>query len=131
MSFWKAGAGRGGNFSNLNFIIKNSFIHLFIKSYRAYCHFLHIIPFHLKHKNKFMLKGTADPSQSGVKSFNRIVLHKSKFSLILANNGTVVDNMSFVLRGGSIGGPISFNRKFECEMPFDAGGIHWEAKVQG
>ena len=82
-------------------------------------------------KNEYILKGTADSSQGGAKSFSRIVLHKSKFSLILTNNGTVVDNISFILRGDSIGSPISFNKKFECEMPFDAGLIYWEAYAQG
>lgn len=82
-------------------------------------------------ENEYVLKGTADPSRGGAKSFSNIVGHESKFSLILANNGTVVDNIRFRLSGGSMGRPISFNRKFECEMPFDSGAIYWEAKVRG
>lgn len=82
-------------------------------------------------ENEYILEGTADPSRSGAKSFNVILLHESRFSLILANNGTVVDNISFRLIGNSIDSSISFNKKFECEMPFDAGSIYWEASVQG
>ena len=81
--------------------------------------------------NEFILIGTADGSKKDAKSFTHIVLEKSKFSLILANNGTVVDNISFHLIGTDINSPISFKRRFECQSSFDAAAIFWKAWVRG
>ena len=82
-------------------------------------------------ENEYILMGTADGSKGGAKSVGNLVLNESRFSLILANYGTVVDNISFVLRGSDITSPIPFEKKFECQSPFNAATIFWSAKVQG
>ena len=82
-------------------------------------------------QNEFILKGTADGSRGSAKSIGNIVLSESRFSLILANNGTVVDNINFLLLGNEINAPVSFKRIFECQSSFNAAIIFWSAKVQG
>ena len=82
-------------------------------------------------ENEYTLIGTADGSRGGAKSVGNIVLAESRFSLILANNGTVVDNIPFRLRGGDINAPIPFEKKFECQSSFNAAAIFWSAKAQG
>jgi len=82
-------------------------------------------------ENEYILIGTADGSKRGAKSIGNIVLHESRFSLILANNDTVVDNIPFLLRGRDINSPIPFEKKFECQSSFNAAAIFWNAKVQG
>jgi hypothetical protein len=82
-------------------------------------------------ENEYILIGTADGSKKGAKSIGNIVLAESRFSLILANNGTVVDNITFLLRGWDISSPIPFKKKFECQSSFNSAAIFWSAKVQG
>ena len=82
-------------------------------------------------ENEYILIGTADGSRGSAKSVGNIVPNKSRFSLILANNGTVVDNIPFMLSGTDVNAPISFKRKFECQSPFNAAIIDWSAYVQG
>jgi hypothetical protein len=82
-------------------------------------------------ENEYILKGTADGSRGGAKSIGNIVLSESRFSLILANNGTVVDNINFRLGGNEINAPVSFKKIFECQSSFNAATIFWSAKVQG
>ena len=82
-------------------------------------------------ENEYILIGTADGSKGGAKSIGNIVPNKSRFSLIIANNGTVIDNIPFFLMGYDIHAPISFKRKFECQSPFNAAIIDWSASVRG
>ena len=82
-------------------------------------------------ENEYILKGTADGSRGGAKSVGNIVLSESRFSLILANNGTVVENINFRLRGNEINAPVSFKKIFECQSSFNAATIFWSATVQG
>jgi hypothetical protein len=82
-------------------------------------------------ENEYTLIGTAHGSRGGAKSVGNIVIAESRFSLILANNGTVVDNIPFRLRGGDINAPIPFEKKFECQSSFNAAAIFWSAKAQG
>ena len=82
-------------------------------------------------ENEYILIGTADGSRGGAKSIGNIVPNKSRFSLIIANNGTVIDNIPFFLMGYDIHAPISFKRKFECQSPFNAAIIDWSASVRG
>ncbi len=82
-------------------------------------------------ENEYILIGTADGSKKGAKSVGNLVLNESRFSLILANNGTVVDNITFLLRGWDISSPIPFKKKFECQSSFNSAAIFWSAKVQG
>ncbi len=82
-------------------------------------------------ENEYILIGTADGSKGGAKSIGNIVPSESSFSLILANNGTVIANISFHLRGTDVNAPISFKRKFECQSPFNAAIIDWSVSVQG
>ena len=82
-------------------------------------------------ENEYIFIGTADGSKRGAKSVGNLVIAESRFSLILANNGTVVDNIPFRLRGRDISSPIPFEKKFECQSSFNAAAIFWSAKVQG
>ena len=82
-------------------------------------------------ENEYILKGTADGSRGGAKSVGNIVLSESRFSLILANNDTVVENINFRLRGNEINAPVSFKKIFECQSSFNAATIFWSATVQG
>jgi len=82
-------------------------------------------------ENEYILTGTADPSTGSAKSFNRLDLVTSKFSLILADKNIVVDNIPFLLNGTDLSRPISFKKTFECESSFDKVRIFWSARVFG
>lgn len=78
----------------------------------------------------YTLEGTMDGSRGSVKSIDHLIVHECSFSLILAYNGVVVDNISFFPQGTDHTHKLPFKRKFKTG-PFDSIIIGYQLSVGG
>lgn len=54
----------------------------------------------------------------------------SRFMLILANGGVIVDQIAFTPQSYDLSSTIPFERKFESQTPFDAAMIYYQMTVR-
>lgn len=84
-----------------------------------------------KDPGSYILEGTADGSVGEAKSIGTIDTSHSKFWLLLINDSTVVETVSFLLSAKDIIMLNHFKREFVTDQPFDAATITWEVHVRG
>jgi hypothetical protein len=86
-----------------------------------------------KGNNTLLLNGKMQ--YHGPSSFSRLSTRShpdyppSRFMLILAKRGVIVDQIAFTPQSDSLQGSIAFERQFEVKQPFDAALIYWQATV--
>ena len=83
---------------------------------------------------EYVIDGFIDPTQGEVKSYDYMVEGSgTHFSLIIANDGFIVDNLSFRPKTayGNLGGKIPFRIEFTRPEGFDAVTFSWKMSVRG
>jgi hypothetical protein len=68
----------------------------------------------------YIVTGEFDASAGSAKSWSYVYPSKSKFSLLIASEGMVVDNISFMIREESLSRPLPFKIEFHCDKPIEA-----------
>ena len=84
-------------------------------------------------EHEYYIKGHVDPTQGHVKSWDRMIPEKSRFSMIVANDGVIIDNVSFrpVTAYGGLSSAMPFTIKYICPEGFDAIAFDWSLYVRG
>ena len=83
---------------------------------------------------EYVIDGYIDPTQGEVKSFDHIMEGSgTHFSVIIANDGFVVDNLSFRPKSAysNLGRMIPFRIEFVRHEGFDAATFSWKMRVRG
>ena len=82
---------------------------------------------------EYIIDGHIDPSQGKVKSWDRMIPEKSRFNMIVANDGVIVDNISFrpITAYGGLSSKMPFNFKYISPEGFDAVTFIWNMYVRG
>ncbi len=70
-------------------------------------------------EGEYIAEGTMDGSEGSLKSITALVESESRFGLVLAKDGVVVDYIAFSPTGGWVSGKAAFKRTF-TSAPFDA-----------
>jgi hypothetical protein len=77
----------------------------------------------------YVLEGTIDLSSGSAKCFYFLDLRGSRFSLILAEDNLVVDNIYFLPLGTDIKRPLPFKKTFKT-VPFDSIELLYQISVK-
>ena len=85
----------------------------------------------MEHEYKF--EGYIDPTQGDVKSWDQMVEGKSFFHMLVANDGVIVDNVSFRPRTayGGLGREMPFTINYINSEGFDAVCFYWSMVIRG
>jgi hypothetical protein len=78
----------------------------------------------------YVLEGTMDGSNGSLKSLDHLIVQDCSFSLILAKDNLVVDNVSFFPIGTDHTHKLPFKRTFKT-VPFDSFQISYQIAVGG
>ena len=81
-------------------------------------------------EGEYNLEGIMDGSEGVLKSISHLVIRDCRFSILLAKNGVVVDNISFFPRGKDHRHKLPFKKKFKT-VPFDSISISYQMSVAG
>lgn len=69
--------------------------------------------------SEYLIEGTIDLSKGGAKSASQIEEAKTRFSILFASNGVIVDNVPFQpVYTGNIGSKLPFKFKYKREGGF-------------
>lgn len=79
----------------------------------------------------YVVTGNFDASTGSAKSWSNILPGKSKFSILIASSGMVVDNIPFIVRGDSLSQPLPFKIEFHCEKPIEAIAFWYKFHMRG
>jgi hypothetical protein len=79
----------------------------------------------------YIVTGAFDASAGSAKSWAHVMPEKSKFSMLIASSGLVVDNISFMVRGTDLGQPLPFRIEFYCDKPIEAIAFWYEFYMRG
>ena len=84
-------------------------------------------------EGQYIVEGNIDPTQGELKSWATMVDVGTRFSLIIANDGVVVDNIGFRPKsyGGRLGNKIPFTINLTRPEGFDAVAFYWRMTVSG
>ena len=84
-------------------------------------------------QHEYIIDGFVDPTQGAVKSWDRMVGEKSRFNMVVANDGVIVDNVSFRPRTayGGLGSKMPFTIKYTSAEGFDAVSFYWSMTIRG
>ena len=82
---------------------------------------------------EYIIDGFIDPTQGKVKSWDRMIPEKSRFSMLVANDGVIVDNVAFrpITPYGGLSSKIPFTIKYISPEGFDAVTFDWNLYVRG
>lgn len=80
--------------------------------------------------NEYVIEGIIDGSHGDIKSFNHLVTHECDFRFLIAQNGTIIDNISFLPRGNWVNMKLPFAARFTA-TDFDALYFTWKVRVRG
>jgi hypothetical protein len=82
---------------------------------------------------EYIIDGYIDPTKGQVKSWDRMIPEKSRFSMLVANDGVIVDNISFrpITPYGGLGSKMPFTIKYISPEGFDAVTFYWNMYVRG
>jgi hypothetical protein len=79
----------------------------------------------------YIVTGEFDASTGSAKSWSNILPEKSKFSMLIASEGMVVDNISFLVRGENLNQPLPFRITFHCDKPIEAVAFWYQFYMRG
>lgn len=81
-------------------------------------------------EGEYFLEGTLDGTRGSLKSINSLVVEDCRFSIVLAKNNVVVDNLVFFPIGSDHRTTLPFSRTFQT-VPFDSFTLTYEVSVRG
>ena len=81
-------------------------------------------------EGEYLLEGIMDGSDGSLKSIHHLVIRECRFSLILAKDNVVVDNVSFFPQGTDHTHKLPYKKKFKT-VSFDSVTITYEMSVRG
>jgi hypothetical protein len=79
---------------------------------------------------EYILEGTMDGSEGAFKSIGSLVTNQCRFSILLAKDNVVVDNISFFPKGTDYLHKIPFKKTFKT-VPFDSITLSYQIYVRG
>ena len=79
---------------------------------------------------EYVVEGFVDGTQGGAKSWSHLVPRDSRFSLLVARDDVIVDNVCFHPQGDSLSRKLPF-RATITGGPFDALTVDWKVSVRG
>ena len=81
----------------------------------------------------FIIEGYLDASKGEIKSWDKMLEGQSHFSMIVADDGVVVDNVAFRPRPvyGELGSTIPFKIEYNRPGGFDAISFYWKMLIKG
>lgn len=84
-------------------------------------------------EQEYILDGFIDPTQGDLKSWANMMDTGTHFSMIVANEGHVIDAVSFrpVSAYGELGNTMPFHIKFTQPDGFDAVAFAWRMRMRG
>ncbi|MFZ7128137.1 MAG: hypothetical protein ACOWWM_18430 [Desulfobacterales bacterium] len=81
--------------------------------------------------NGYRVTGEFDPTHGEAKSWDHILVEKSRFSMLISEHGIIVDNISFMVHGTNLGRPLPFRFEFQTEFEIDAVAFDYEFWMRG
>ena len=84
-------------------------------------------------EHEYIIEGYLDPTQGDVKSWDRMIPEKSRFNMIVANDGVIIDNVSFrpMSAYGGLSSRMPFAIQYNSPEGFDAVCFYWNMYVRG
>ena len=82
---------------------------------------------------EYIIEGYIDPTQGRIKSWDQFVESQSFFSMVVADNGVIVDNVSFRPRSayGGLNRKMPFKITYNRPEGFDAVTFDWRMLIRG
>lgn len=86
-----------------------------------------------ENENDYLIDGHIDPTQGEIKSWGHMMDTGTRFSVVVANDGYVIDTISFrpVSAYGGLGNKLPFNIRFTNPEGFDAVAFVWKMSIRG
>ena len=79
----------------------------------------------------YIVTGAFDASRGSAKSWSYVMSEKSKFSLLIASEGMVVDNIRFMIRESNLNRPLPFRIEFHCDKSIEAIAFWYQFYMRG